>query len=214
MNDRIRFVSCTEVEMHHLRQADPLLGRVIAHLGPIERRGDGNLFSSVVRHIVGQQISMAAQSTIWARMEETLGAIDAASVGAASIEMLQALGMTFRKAEYIRTFALHVLDGSVDLKALQQLDDEKAITELVKLKGIGRWTAEMILLFGLLRPDIVSFGDLAIIRGMKLLYGLEEVDKERFDSYRARYSPYGSTASLYLWAVSKMEESQLSALSR
>lgn len=209
MSEDIRYISCTEVEMHHLCEADPILAGVITHFGPITRKGDDDLFSSVVRHIVGQQISMAAQSTIWGRMVETLGTIDAAAVGGATIATLQGLGMTFRKAEYIHAFSGQVLDGSFDLEALCRMDDERAITELVRVKGIGRWTAEMILLFGLLRPDVVSFGDLAIIRGMKLLYGLGEVDQESFQQYRRRYSPYGSAASLYLWAVSKLDPAQV-----
>ena len=147
-------------------------------------------------------------------MGEALGTIDEAAVNAAGIDTLQGFGMTFRKAAYIHAFSRQVLDGSVDLEALSRLDDERAITALMQVKGIGRWTAEMILLFGLLRPDVVSFGDLAIIRGMKILYGLDEVDTERFDSHRRRYSPYGSTASLYLWAVSKLDPSQPPLLAR
>ncbi|HOQ94939.1 MAG TPA: DNA-3-methyladenine glycosylase 2 family protein [Sphaerochaeta sp.] len=214
MREGNRFVSCTETEMTYLGEADPILGGIITHLGPIKRRGDDDLFSSVVRHIVGQQISMAAQATIWGRMGEALGTIDEAAVNAAGIDTLQGFGMTFRKAAYIHAFSRQVLDGSVDLEALSRLDDERAITALMQVKGIGRWTAEMILLFGLLRPDVVSFGDLAIIRGMKILYGLDEVDTERFDSHRRRYSPYGSTASLYLWAVSKLDPSQPPLLAR
>lgn len=214
MSQGIRYISCTEVEMHHLSQADPALGRVIAHFGPIKRRGDDDLFTSVVRHIIGQQISMAAQATIWQRMGSALITIDATTIHTASIDALQAFGMTFRKAEYIHTVASQVVEGTFDLRALAHMDDEAAITELVKLKGIGRWTAEMILLFGLLRPDVVSFGDLAIIRGMKFLYGLEEVDRESFHRHRSLYSPYGSAASLYLWAVSKLDPAQVPMLGR
>lgn len=212
MSEPIRFIQCTETAMAHLSHADPALGRIIAHLGPIERRGDGDLFASVVRHIVGQQISTAAQTTIWTRMSEALTTIDEESITATSVEELQRFGMTFRKAGYIHSFASQVKGGTFDLEALEEMDDEQAIAELTTIKGIGRWTAEMILLFGMGRGDIVSFGDLAIIRGMKALYGLEEVDREHFDSLRSRYSPYGTAASLYLWAVSKMEMSQLSAL--
>ena len=82
------------------------------------------------------------------------------------------------------------------------MTDEEVIKELSSLKGIGVWTAEMLLLFCMQRPDIVSFGDLAIIRGMRMLYRHREIDRKKFDRYRKRYSPYGSVASLYLWAIS------------
>lgn len=203
-------IKSTTEAMHHLSEADPVLGSFIADIGPITRSADEDLFSSVVRHIIGQQISIAAQATIWQRMNNELHQINAATLSSTSVEALQKLGMTFRKAHYIHEYASSVNDGRFDLEALAAMDDEQAIAALMSLKGIGRWTAEMILLFGMRRADIVSFGDLAIIRGMKHLYGLEEVDRPLFDLYRSRYSPYGSVASLYLWAASKKDRSYFS----
>ncbi|MFA5448527.1 MAG: DNA-3-methyladenine glycosylase 2 family protein, partial [Sphaerochaeta sp.] len=109
------------------------------------------------------------------------------------------------KAEYIHNIAIKIEEGSLDLERLQTLEDDEVTKELVKLKGIGPWTAEMILLFGLKRPDVLSYGDLAILRGMRILYNLESIDRSTFEVYRRRYSPYGTTASLYLWAVSKFK---------
>ena len=119
----------------------------------------------------------------------------------AGVPALQALGMTFRKAEYITDFAEKVHTGAFDLNAVEHMRDEDAIRALSSLKGIGVWTAEMILLFCMQRPDIFSYDDLAIRRGLRMVYHHREIDRERFERYRRRFSPYGSVASLYLWAV-------------
>lgn len=123
------------------------LAEVIDQVGLIQREVDADLFSSVVHHIIGQQISTKAQATIWKRMQEMLGEVNAETILSADISRLQSFGMTFRKAEYISDFARKVHDGTVDLDAVWQMSDEDAIRELSSLKGIGVWTAEMILLF-------------------------------------------------------------------
>ena len=191
-----------EAELSYLRQKDARLGAVIDRIGPIERAVDPDLFSSVIHHIIGQQISMKAQATIWQRMQDALGAVNAETILAAGVPTLQALGMTFRKAEYITDFAEKVHTGAFDLDAVAHMRDEDAIRELSSLKGIGVWTAEMILLFCLQRPDIFSYDDLAIQRGLRMVYHHRKIDRKLFEKYRRRFRPYGSVASLYLWAVS------------
>lgn len=190
-----------ETELTYLKKKDKRLAAVIERLGLIKRETDDDLFASVVHHIVGQQISSKAQATIWSRLQNYLGSIDAQVVNDAPAEALQALGMSMRKALYIKDFAAKVVDGSFDLDAVQQMEDKDAITALSGLKGIGVWTAEMILLFCLQRRDILSFDDLAIQRGLRMLYHHRKITKELFAKYRRRYSPYGSVASLYLWAI-------------
>ena len=174
---------------------------VIDRVGHIERAVDTDLFSSVVHHIVGQQISTKAQATIWGRCQDALGAVNAETVLAAGVPKLQSLGMTFRKAEYITDFAEKVHAGAFDLNAVAHMRDEDAIRALSGLKGIGVWTAEMILLFCLQRPDVFSYNDLAIQRGLRMVYHHRDIDRARFEKYRRRFSPYCSVASLYLWAV-------------
>lgn len=190
-----------ETELAYLRSRDARLAEAIDAIGPVEREVDDDLFSSVVHHIVGQQISTKALATIWARMRERLGIVDASHVLDAGRDGLQALGISFRKADYLLDFAERVQDGSFDLDAVAALPDEQAISALVSLKGVGRWTAEMILLFCLQRPDVLSFDDLAIQRGMRMLYHHRRITPQLFAKYRRRYSPYGSVASLYLWAI-------------
>ena len=190
-----------ETETAYLRSRDKKLGAVIEQLGHIDRTVDTDLFSSVVHHIIGQQISTKAQQTIWNRIQQELGEVSAGSLLAAGRERLQSFGMTFRKADYILDFARKVDCGEFDLDAVAEKSDAEAIAALSSLKGIGVWTAEMILLFCLQRPDIFSFGDLAILRGMRMVYRHKEIDRKRFEMYRRRFSPYCSVASLYFWAV-------------
>jgi DNA-3-methyladenine glycosylase II len=190
-----------EREIEHLKQRDARLGAVIERLGRIERTVDEDLFAAVVRHIAGQQISMKAQQTVWGRLVSSLGEVTPATVTQAQIPTLRAAGLSGRKVEYIRDFAQRVLDGGFDIEAVREMTDEEAIRALSALKGIGVWTAEMLLLFSLQRPDILSFDDLGIQRGMRMVYRHRQIDRARFERYRRRLSPCGSVASLYFWAV-------------
>ena len=188
-------------EIDYLSQKDKLLGEAIQKIGPIQREVDSDLFSAVVHHIIGQQISTKAQATIWQRMQEALGTVDAEHILAAGVPQLQKLGMTFRKAEYITDFAQKVQNGAFDLAHIGQKPDDEVIQELRQLKGIGVWTAEMILLFCLQRPNVFSFDDLAIQRGLRMLYHHRRIDRKLFEKYCRRFSPCCSVASLYLWAI-------------
>ena len=188
-------------ETDYLSRKDKRLAAAIAQIGPIEREVDADLFAAVVHHIIGQQISMKAQATIWQRMRDALGTVDAEHLLAAGVPQLQQLGMTFRKAEYITDFADKVHTGAFDLGAVERMSDEDAIRALSALKGIGVWTAEMILLFCMQRPDIFSYDDLAIQRGLRMVYHHRKIDRKLFEKYRRRFHPYCSVTSLYLWAV-------------
>ena len=191
-----------EKETAYLKSRDKKIAAVIDAVGPIRRELDTDLFSAVVRHIVGQQISNKALAAVWGRLSDGLGTLDAATVLKAGEDKLHSFGMSFRKASYITDFARKVETGEFRLDALKKKKDAEAIAELSSLSGVGVWTAEMILLFCLERPDILSFGDLAIQRGLRMVYRHREIPRERFERYRHRFSPHGSVASLYLWAVS------------
>ena len=191
-----------EVELEHLRKRDKRMREAVDRIGHIDRAVDADIFSAVVHHIAGQQISTKAQETIWQRMRDAMGEVNAETILAAGVPRLQALGMTFRKAEYITDFAKRVRDGEFDPESVWDMTDGEATAALSALKGIGVWTAEMILLFCMQRPDVFSYGDLAIRRGLRMLYRHRDISRELFEKYRRRFSPYGSTASLYLWAIS------------
>ena len=188
-------------EVAYLKRKDKILGEVMDKIGHVDREVDTDLFSSVVHHIIGQQISTKAQSTIWRRMKDHFGEVNAERISTANSFELQSLGMTLRKANYIKDFADKVQSGAFDLQRISYLPDNEAIKLLVSLKGVGVWTAEMILLFCFQRPDIFSFDDLAIQRGLRMVYHHRKIDRKLFEKYRRRFSPYCSIASLYLWAV-------------
>lgn len=188
-------------QTEYLKARDPVLGKLIDQIGPVRRTVDPDLFSSVVHHIVGQQISTKAQQTIWLRMQNALGAVSAETILAAGSERIQGMGISLRKTGYILDFAKKVQSGDFDLEGIRQKSDQEAIEQLAALRGVGVWTAQMILLFCMQRPDVLSFGDLAIQRGLRMVYHHRKIDQKLFAKYRRRYSPCGSTASLYLWAV-------------
>lgn len=197
----VRYVEYGDDAVAYLSERDPRMADAIARIGHVWRVRDDDLFQAVVHSIVGQQISTRAQATVWARMRDGLGTVDAAHVAAASVEELQAFGMTYGKAGYIHDFALHVQDGSFDIAAVERMGDDEAIEALASLRGVGRWTAEMILTFCLNRPDVFAYDDLAIQRGLRMLYHHRRITQKLLERYRRRFSPYCSVASLYLWEV-------------
>ena len=190
-----------DVETIHLKKRDKALGAAIDAIGPIRRETHADLFSALVRSIVGQQISSKAQRTIWERMKGGLVEITPQTVLAYTEAELQRYGISFKKVSYIHGVAERVVDGRLDIDALHSKSDAEVCKELVQIDGIGIWTAEMLMLFSMQRPDILSYGDLAILRGMRMLYRHKEITRQIFERYRRRYSPYGSVASLYLWAI-------------
>ncbi len=190
-----------EKETEYLKSRDARLGEVIDAVGKVEREVDTELFSAVVHQIVGQQISTKALVTVWRRFNEGLGEVNADTVINAGAQKLQAFGTSFRKAEYIMDFAEKVKTGEFDIDSIWHKTDEEVIKELSLLKGIGVWTAEMLLLFCMQRPNVFSFGDLAIQRGLRMVYHHRKITKGLFEKYRRRFTPYCSVASLYLWAV-------------
>lgn len=191
-----------EKEISYLKNKDKKLAEVIEKVGLIERKTDPELFSALVHHIVGQQISTKAQATIWERINNFLGAVTPETILNASIEEIRSFGISLRKVEYIKDFAEKVHTGEFDIEAAEKMEDDDLIKYLTTLKGVGVWTAEMILLFCLQRPNVFSFDDLAIQRGLRMVYHHRKIDRKLFEKYRRRFTPYCSIASLYLWAVS------------
>ena len=153
--------------------------------------------------ISGQQISSKAANTVWNRVLNRYSPITPETIMAITTEEIQKCGMSNRKANYIKGIAEAVVQGKLNLSELEHLPDDEVIKRLSSLPGIGVWTAEMLMIFSMQRPDVVSWGDLAIRRGMMTLYGLKDLTREQFHEYRKRYSPYGSVASLYLWVISR-----------
>ena len=196
------FFKYGQTEMDFLKKKDKKLGKAIEQIGLIEREIDSDPFIALISSVVGQQISNKAAETVWNRFNSIIGTVTPESIALAEISEIQSCGMSHRKAGYIKGIADAALNGEVDFKTLHLMTDTEIIKKLSALHGVGVWTAEMILIFSLCRPDVVSYKDLAIRRGMMNLYGLKELSKEKFERYRKRYSPYGTVASLYLWEIS------------
>lgn len=194
-----------------LAAADPTLGALIERVGKIdiatrlERRQEerpADAYGALLRAIVGQQLSTKAARTIYLRVLELFGGTTPApeQLLEAGEEDLRAAGLSGRKTEYVRDLAAHVISGELELDRLEQLEDEQVIEEIVAVRGLGRWTAEMFLLFHLQRPDVLSGGDLGIRKAVQIEYGLEEMPPpKRVLEIGEPWRPHRSLASLYLW---------------
>lgn len=190
-----------EKEIEYLRSRDKRLAEVIDRVGMVRRRVIPDLYTALVHSIVGQQISSKAHETIWRRMLEKLGGITPEKIADVSLEELQRFGISFRKASYIKSATEKIVGGEFLLEPLYNMTDDEVCKRLTSLQGVGTWTAEMLMLFSMQRPDILSFSDLAIIRGMKMVYHHRNITREVFERHRRRLSPYCSVASLYYWEV-------------
>lgn len=188
-------------EVEYLTRRDKILGAAMDRLGMIRRKVMPEPFPALVKSIVGQQISSKAMDTVYGRLVEALSGVTPASVAGADVEVIQKCGLSLRKARYIKGIGEAALRGEVDFSRFSEMSDDEVIARLTSLPGVGIWTAEMLLIHSMQRPDVVSWGDLAIRRGMMRLYGLDTLTREQFGRYRRRYSPHGSVASIYLWAL-------------
>jgi DNA-3-methyladenine glycosylase II len=189
-----------------LMRADKVLRRVMEEQGPIDpridRRGSRpDPFDALARAIVGQQLSTRAANSIW---EKLIGLFDGEMTTEALLrrrpQTLRKAGLSNAKVGFLRDLAARVKDGRLDLKQLKKLPDEDVIAELIEVKGIGSWSAEMFLIFHLGRPDVVSAGDLGIRRAIQITYGLDDLPgPEEVERIAEPWRPHRTLACLYLW---------------
>ncbi len=194
-----------------LAKSDPTMAALIDRVGKIDlatrlrRRKEerpADAYGALLRAIVGQQLSTKAARTIYLRVLDLFDGTDPSpeqllEVGEAE---LRGAGLSGRKVEYVRDLAAHVLDGELELDRLDQLDDEEVIAEIVAVRGLGQWTAEMFLIFHLKRADVLSGGDLGIRKAVQIEYGLEEMPAPlKVLEIGEPWRPHRSLASLYLW---------------
>lgn len=194
-----------------LAAADPTMAALIERMGKLDiatrlrRRKEerpADAYGALLRAIVGQQLSTKAARTIYLRVLDLFGGTTPTpeQLLEASEEDLRGCGLSGRKTEYVRDLARHVLSGELELDRLPDLDDEQVIEEIVAVRGLGRWTAEMFLLFHLQRPDVLSGGDLGIRKAIQIEYGLEEMPTPtQVLEIGEPWRPHRSLASLYLW---------------
>jgi DNA-3-methyladenine glycosylase II len=186
----------------HLARRDPVLRRVMAAVGPCTLWFEPDRFAALVRAIVAQQISTRAANSIRARLEEALApaGVVPAAVLARPEEMLRGAGLSAAKARSLRDLAEHVHDGRLPLDQLHELTDEDVIACLIPVRGIGRWTAQMFLIFSLGRLDVLPVADLGLRVGVQRQYGLEEVpDTATLERLARPWQPYRSVATWYFW---------------
>lgn len=194
-----------------LAAADPTMGALIERLGKLDvatrlrRRQEerpADAYGALLRAIVGQQLSTKAARTIYLRVLDLFGGATPSpeQLLNASEQDLRGCGLSGRKTEYVRDLARHVLGGELELDRLEELEDEQVIEEIVAVRGLGRWTAEMFLLFHLQRPDVLSGGDLGIRKAIQVEYGLEQMPAPSLVlEIGEAWRPHRSLASLYLW---------------
>ena len=192
--------------LNHLRRVDPVMADVIARVGrcTLVPRTEWTHFDALVRSIVYQQLSGKAAATIHGRVLNLIGdgAEAPGRIVATPHELLRSAGLSTQKANYVRNLAEHVLDGSLPVNSLHELTDDEVIAALTQVKGIGRWSAQMFLMFRLGRPDVLPELDLGVQKGIQKAYRLRKLPTPAQVLRRgARWAPYRTVASWYMWRV-------------
>ena len=186
--------------MRHLAKVDPDFARVIKEVGHPELRVVPSGFGGLMRSIVGQQVSVHAARSIWLRLEAAVPSMEPATFLLLSDEELRAVGLSGAKMRYGRSLATDIVAGAIDFKALDDLDDEAAIAMLCQAKGIGRWTAEIYLMFAHGRPDIMPGLDLGLVIAAQHLKKMRKrPDAKRLVKIAEQWRPWRSAAALLLW---------------
>jgi DNA-3-methyladenine glycosylase II len=193
----------TEVALEHLNAADPVMRQIIASVGPFGLKPMRNRFDALVRSIISQQISGKAAASIRQKLEavaERYGGVTPEGLLRLSTAQMRKAGLSPQKQTYLRELARRVHKREVRLERLHRLADEEVIAELIQVKGIGRWTAQMFLIFTLGRADVFPHDDLGVRAAIKRFYGLDELpDKETSHRIAAAWRPYATVASWYCW---------------
>jgi len=184
----------------HLARKDRVMKRLIPEFGGTSLRSRGDAFTTLARSIVGQQISVKAAQTVWDRFSALTRRLTPATVLKLKVDAMREAGLSARKVEYLVDLALHFDSGRVRATEWQAMDDEAIIDELVGIRGIGRWTAEMFLIFHLLRPDVLPLDDLGLMRGISLNYfSAEPVSRAEAREVGEAWAPFRSVATWYIW---------------
>jgi DNA-3-methyladenine glycosylase II len=188
----------------HLSRRDRVMKKLIPRFGEARLKAQGDPFTTLARSIVGQQISMKAAQTIWDRFTLAVGGnatqLVPADVQAMAVPRLREAGLSVRKSEYLQDLARHFHEQQVHVDEWQQMDDEAIVAELVAIRGIGRWTAEMFLIFHLLRPNIMPIDDMGLIKGISVNYfSGEPVSRAEAREVAEAWAPFRSVAAWYIW---------------
>jgi DNA-3-methyladenine glycosylase II len=184
----------------HLCKRDRVMKRLIPRFGEARLESRGDAFVTLARSIVGQQISVKAAQSVWNRFEALPRRMVPAQVLKLKVDDMRAAGLSARKVEYLVDLALHFDSGATHVEQWQRMDDEAIIAELVAIRGIGRWTAEMFLIFHLMRPDVLPLDDVGLIKGISVNYfSGEPVSRSEAREVAAAWAPWRSVATWYMW---------------
>ncbi|MFC5499252.1 DNA-3-methyladenine glycosylase family protein [Caenimonas terrae] len=184
----------------HLARKDRVMKRLIPQFGDACLQSRGDAFTTLARSIVGQQISVKAAQTVWDRFAKLPRRMTAGNVLKLKVDDMQAAGLSARKIEYLVDLALHFDSGAVHANAWPEMTDDDIIAELVGIRGIGRWTAEMFLIFYLMRPNVLPLDDVGLINGISVNYfSGESVSRSDAREVAAAWAPYCSVATWYIW---------------
>jgi len=183
-----------------LAERDAVLRQLIGRFQGLAMGSRGDAFSTLARSIVGQQISVKAAQSVWDRLSVRLKAVTPESLNRCRTPALRACGLSGQKTAYLKDLAGKFLDGTLDAGRWHALEDEALVVELTQVKGIGRWTAEMFLMFYLARPDVLPVGDLGLQRAMRLNYNRgRPLSPARMQKIGAAWAPWRSGATWYMW---------------
>jgi len=195
--------------INHLKKVDPILATVISQVPPFERRQDADFYRALVESIVSQQLSIKAADTIFARFLKLFPHVNfpmPQQVREMDIEKIRSCGISYAKISYIKDLATKTQTGILKFDVIHKLSDEEIITHLTQVKGIGRWTAEMFLMFSLGRDDVFSYGDQGLKNAIKKLYQLKSHPTlKQAEKISSKWKPYRSWACRYLWASLELE---------
>jgi DNA-3-methyladenine glycosylase II len=184
----------------HLMKKDRVMKRLIPQFGEASLQSRGDAFVTLARSIVGQQVSVKAAQTVWDRFALLPRKITPANVLKLKVDDMRAAGLSARKVEYIVDLALHFDNGALHVKKWSEMTDDAIIEELVAIRGIGRWTAEMFLMFHLMRPNVLPLDDVGLINGISHNYfSGEAVSRSEAREVAAAWAPYCSVATWYIW---------------
>ena len=184
----------------HLARRDKVLRKLIRKFPEADIQVRGDAFQALSRSIVGQQISVKAAQSIWLRFVDAAGEMKPANVVGLPVEVMRACGLSAAKTLYLKDLAIHFDTGAVKPKRWPRMDDEAIIEDLVRVKGVGRWTAEMFLMFHLLRPNVLPVDDLGLRRAMERAYNEgDPLTRDEMRELGERWAPWCSVATWYLW---------------
>lgn len=199
----MKYIEYGKEELDYLIKKDKVLGDYIKKTGFIKRELNSDIFISLISSIISQQVSTKAAKTINERLNNIVINLTPKKILELDDSLLQSIGISFRKVSYMKDIAKNFIDKPYIYNNLNNLPDHLIVEELIKLKGVGTWTAEMLLIHSFNRRDVISFLDLGIKRGIMRLYNKDSISKEDWIYFKNLYAPYNTIASIYLWEASK-----------